>query len=697
MKETTKITLQNRFTPFTTWRESRAQDGLIAPEENLLPYAMDKVKTLNKKMARASNNIQLKGELTVKGNANDPQFVGHYSSASYEYLRASFHAHIENCGNGVDICNNKDEFGLVVHTKITMYNEDKTDIYYTINFYHTTNTILVNRTGAKKSNIDMFMKFYQDIMSDIPQQQTNELNDFIKSACQEAIQELRGGSVNVDHCRSHCSTNTVSLQEFRGSSVSNSNHANQSISQQDAIPGSHTSPRLTSTGDVDHFEIREQSPNIDTIVKAACKDAIMELDGHRSLKRNACKRSALVDYPENDVCIENSCSKKQCHDTAGCSHWSLDMEVDSHGIPRSTSNQSTSSNLLRSDASKQETISQRSPTSMSKIEAIQHQLLSALDRINNLERKVLDITKENSDLKKELAEMKRLPSSQIPRIPSTGVAGARTFSDLARELGDTSSVHTMKKPKRTIPFLPNKNIVVSVEKDGDIIKNDDDIRRAIGGLDSDITIERISRSSSNCFKKFCVQLSEERMVDTTIDKWSPNLFGKSTVRKPIKQSTGKSVGVIKGVPLFIKESDLIHEQGGFGKTTISRITKARKPTRSVKVNFSSPELLQKAIADRVRSSNLTFVVEEYNQTSIVRCYKCHQYKHVASSCPNDKACFNCGGAYHGEECTETPHCVNCKGQHRPSSPYCPIYIKLYNAIQTRVTSSIPAEVTGNAL
>ena len=34
------------------------------------------------------------------------------------------------------------------------------------------------------------------------------------------------------------------------------------------------------------------------------------------------------------------------------------------------------------------------------------------------------------------------------------------------------------------------------------------------------------------------------------------------------------------------------------------------PTGSVKVNFSSPELLQKAIAHRVRSSNLTFVVED---------------------------------------------------------------------------------------
>ena len=73
-----------------------------------------------------------------------------------------------------------------------------------------------------------------------------------------------------------------------------------------------------------------------------------------------------------------------------------------------------------------------------------------------------------------------------------------------------------ERHKRTITFKPQKNIVVTVKREGDIVKNDDDIRKAIGGLDSDIIIERISRSSNDCFKKFCVQFSEERIVDTAI-------------------------------------------------------------------------------------------------------------------------------------------------------------------------------------
>ena len=156
------------------------------------------------------------------------------------------------------------------------------------------------------------------------------------------------------------------------------------------------------------------------------------------------------------------------------------------------------------------------------------------------------------------------------------------------------------------------------------------------------------------------------MVDTAITKWSPNIFGQSSVRKPIRQSQAISVGVMKGVPFFVDEADIVRdlEQEGFGETTVSRITKFKNPTRSVRVYFKSPELLQKAMKDRVRSNNLTFVVEEYNMPSVIRCYNCHGYKHKASSCPNQKACFNCGGAYHGDQCSEVTNCINCKGDHR---------------------------------
>ena len=68
-----------------------------------------------------------------------------------------------------------------------------------------------------------------------------------------------------------------------------------------------------------------------------------------------------------------------------------------------------------------------------------------------------------------------------------------TFAQLAQAMKNQNPGRPMQKHerhKRTITFKPQNNIVVTVERDGDIVKNDDDIRKAIGGLDSDITLLR---------------------------------------------------------------------------------------------------------------------------------------------------------------------------------------------------------------
>ena len=677
MKEQSKIKLQNRFTPFTSWREAKNQEGQRTTSENILPYMLDKTKALNKKISKANNQLHFRGELTIKGSAHDPQIVGQYSSATYEYLRASFLAYIEHCGSGIDICENKEASGLIVHTKVTLYNKEiSEEVYYTINLYHTTNTILVNHTSAKKFNIDMFLKVYDDIMSDIPEQKTNDLNDYIKTACQEAIQELRGSSVNVDHCRphNHCSL-TWSSQNLN----SDSTHAHQD-----------TSSLLSCTGDVDQYELKNKAQSINKVIKNACKDALMELGEQSSSKRN--KRAAMADYTDNDACSEKNHAKKQCHDTPSCSHWLMEYEEEKHSEPRSFGNYSSSS-LLNHDRPHHDTTDQNSPPRMSTIEAIQQQLLSALERINNLERKVQNISKENTMLKKEIAQIKIQHSMLNSESPLSSSSDSPTFAQLARSLNKQAFTPSTAKPlpkrRHNIPFLPKKNIVVLVGKDGDIVANDDDIRRVIGRLDSDITIEKISRSSANCFKKFCVQLSDERMVDSALTKWSSDLFGSSSARKVMQQSSAapKSIGVIKGVPFFIADEQLCAdlEDGGFGRTTVKRIHKGIKPTRAVKVYFDNHELLTKAITDRVRAQGLTFTVDTFNQSAVVRCYNCHQFKHTAASCPNSKKCHNCSETYHGDNCQEIAKCVNCKGNHRSSSVQCPVYVKLHNTILNRAS------------
>ena len=144
MKEQSKIKLQNRFTPFTSWREAKNQEGQRTTSENILPYMLDKTKALNKKISKANNQLHFRGELTIKGSAHGPQIVGQYSSATYEYLRASFLAYIEHCGSGIDIsCENREASGLIVHTKVTLYNKEiSEEVYYTIN------TILAPRSST---------------------------------------------------------------------------------------------------------------------------------------------------------------------------------------------------------------------------------------------------------------------------------------------------------------------------------------------------------------------------------------------------------------------------------------------------------------------------------------------------------------------------------------------------------------------
>ena len=161
-----------RYKPFTIWLEARMGE---TKSERILPYLLDNVSALNKKLSKADNNIK-NAELSIKGNDNDPQIVGKYNSASYEYFRSSFFEYLNDCNHGRSICDNKEESGLVVQTTITLFNQNSSSVYYTIIFFHSSYAILVNRTVAKKDNIDMFMKLYDTIMSQMPIKETYELN-----------------------------------------------------------------------------------------------------------------------------------------------------------------------------------------------------------------------------------------------------------------------------------------------------------------------------------------------------------------------------------------------------------------------------------------------------------------------------------------------------------------------------------------
>ena len=55
-----------------------------------------------------------------------------------------------------------------------------------------------------------------------------------------------------------------------------------------------------------------------------------------------------------------------------------------------------------------------------------------------------------------------------------------------------------------------------------------------------------------------------------------------------------------------------------------------------------------------------------------RCFQCHQFGHMKTSCKGKAVCAGCGEQGHSfEDCTNEPKCINCEGNHYATSRDCP--------------------------
>lgn len=91
----------------------------------------------------------------------------------------------------------------------------------------------------------------------------------------------------------------------------------------------------------------------------------------------------------------------------------------------------------------------------------------------------------------------------------------------------------------------------------------------------------------------------------------------------------------------------------------------------------------------------------YDYVHVLRCYKCHQYNHKASECPNNVTCGKCSSTDHKTiECDcNTFKCINCASTNRNLNLHlddshtvfdikCPIYVKMIGHEKGKVEYSI---------
>ena len=121
----------------------------------------------------------------------------------------------------------------------------------------------------------------------------------------------------------------------------------------------------------------------------------------------------------------------------------------------------------------------------------------------------------------------------------------------------------------------------------------------------------------------------------------------------------------------VTELDLKEGLKSSGVSKVERLRVKRngvlKDTNTFFITFLTAECPQ-----RIKLGMFSVRVSEY-VPSPLRCFKCQKFGHTSARCRGTETCRHCGRERHEGNCSETPRCVNCEGNHGPSSPDCPVF------------------------
>lgn len=181
-----------------------------------------------------------------------------------------------------------------------------------------------------------------------------------------------------------------------------------------------------------------------------------------------------------------------------------------------------------------------------------------------------------------------------------------------------------------------------------------------------------------------IHLHNHQDKQTLIAALPPEAFGGGKVYE--LSSKVHSV-FVKGVPSSVTTSRIQERfaERGVEVLEVRRLKQYRtgRPLPVVKVScnyelYKSLGLWSNIVIDGVDCRIQRKHIEVY------RCYNCHQFGHIASSCKLPTRCVNCS-EHHSPQgvCQARAKCANCSGQHRASSRNCPTYRQRYEVLASQ--------------
>ena len=168
-----------------------------------------------------------------------------------------------------------------------------------------------------------------------------------------------------------------------------------------------------------------------------------------------------------------------------------------------------------------------------------------------------------------------------------------------------------------------------------------------------------------------VELHDSKQIDLLLDC---KMFGEVPVTVQEHKSLNSSRGVVRDRDFRNATEEEFAEQCN-GVTRAQRIFRKRGnervPTDSFILTFSAVKP-----PASVKAAYKTLEVRPFVPRPM-RCFKCHRFGHGKDRCRRENAaCARCGKGGHSEhDCSDTPTCVNCRGEHTASSKDCPKFLE----------------------
>jgi hypothetical protein len=197
------------------------------------------------------------------------------------------------------------------------------------------------------------------------------------------------------------------------------------------------------------------------------------------------------------------------------------------------------------------------------------------------------------------------------------------------------------------------------------------------------TVEKVIRLSNG---DLIVGLQREGQADNLL---GVTLFGLSPCRVTSYDRMNTKKGVIR-CPAFrgIKEEEIVEDLEPEGVVGAQKIMFKRDgkslESATIILTFDCSVLPKE-----IKAGYLNIKVEPYIPNPL-RCFQCNKFGHPKDRCKRKACCARCGSLEHTSdaECKNTPHCVNCDGEHSSFSKDCPKWKEEKEIQRVRITQNI---------